>query len=97
MRKLTLKYDQMRILWQYVGLNKITRVRWDKRCIFLIVATNNWHAMTSVMSKVESNHTRIFQANTNKSEYLTALKEIHECGDIDDSVIYNIIRHVEFT
>ena len=53
--------------------------------------------MTSVMSKVESNHTRIFQANTNKSEYLTALKEIHECGDVDDSVIYYIIRHVEFT
>ena len=53
--------------------------------------------MTSVMSKVESNHTRIFQANTNKSEYLTALKEIHECGDVDDSVIYNIIRHVEFS
>ena len=64
---------------------------------FLIVATNNWHAMTSVVSKVESNHTRIFQANTNKSEYLTALKEIYECGDVDDSVIYYIIRHVEFS
>lgn len=53
--------------------------------------------MTSVMSKVESNHNTISQANTKKSEYLAALKEIHECGDADDSVIYHIIRHVEFT
>ena len=89
----------MRILWQYGGLNKITRAWLDKRCIFwsqpIIVTLYQFNDISYVKSCVESYQN--FPANTTKSEYLTALKEIHECGDVDDSVIYYIIRHVEFS